>query len=206
MPSILAVAEVTSVFVPSYKLTVTGLLAITCPVRVAVVGTGVEVGVADSTGVEVNVGVGDSTGVEVNVAVGVSVGVTDSTGVDVKVGVGDSTGVEVNVAVGDSTGVGVKVGVAPLPATVRLVPVEVIWVRILSPFETRAVHSIAVCPACKPVTLKVNTAPLVVALLPLLPAIATMKLPFWGPLIAMAGSAPNRLAAAILLTPITLGL
>jgi hypothetical protein len=49
---------------------------------------------------------------------------------------------------------------------------------MLSPFETRAVHSIAVCPACKPVTLKVKAAPLVVALLPLLAAIATMKLPF----------------------------
>ncbi len=48
--------------------------------------------------------------------------------------------------------------------------------------------------------LKVKAAPPVVAFLPLLPAIATIKLPFWGPLMAMAASAPKRLAMVILLT------
>jgi hypothetical protein len=93
--------------------------------------------VGDSTGVEVNVGVGDSTGVE-------EVGVAVSTGVE-EVGVGDPTGVE-EVGVGDSAGVGVcvAVGVDAVPTTVRLVPVEGRFVRTLSPFDTRAVHSMAV--------------------------------------------------------------
>jgi hypothetical protein len=51
-------------------------------------------------------------------------------------------------------------------------------VSMLSPLDTRAVHSIAVWPACNPFALKVKAAPFVVALLPLLPAMATMKLPF----------------------------
>ena len=153
--------------------------------------TGVEeVGVAVSTGVE-EVAVGDSTGVEEvgvvvstgvsEVAVGVSTGVSDvavgvSTGVD-DVGVGDSTGVS-EVGVGVSKGVGVKLGVGSSPTTVRLVPMDEILVSRLSPLDTRAVHSIAVCPAWRPLALKVKAAPPAVALLPLLPAIATMKLPF----------------------------
>jgi hypothetical protein len=149
----------------------------------------------------VSVGVAVSVGVE-DVGVIVPVGVEE-----VGVGVPVSTGAEeVGVGVGDSAVVGVEVGVGILPVTVRLVPVEERLVSILSPLDTRAVHSIAVWPACKPLALKVNTAPLVVALLPLLPAIATMKLPFCGPLIATAASAPNRLVAVILLTSIRLAL
>ena len=221
----MAVTDVTSVLVASYKPTVTGLLASTCPVRVpsgkavaVAVGdsTGVEdVGVAVSTGVE-EVGVAVSTGVsEVGVAVstGVSdVGVAVSTGVsDVgvavptgveEVGVGDSTGVE-EVAVGDSAGVGVDVAVGAVPVTVRFVPVDGRVVRTLVPVDTRAVQLIAVCPACRPVTLNVKAGPLVVALLPLLPAIAKIKVPFCELLNAVAGSAPNKPAAATLLTATT---
>ena len=148
-----------------------------------------EVAVGVSTGVE-DVGVGDSTGVS-EVAVGVSTGVED-------VGVGDSTGVS-EVGVGVSKGVGVKLGVGSSPTTVRLVPVDEILVSRLSPLDTRAVHSIAVCPAWRPLALNVKAAPPAMALLPLLPAIATMKLPFCGSLTATAGSDPNRLVAAILL-------
>ena len=144
------------------------------------VSTGVsEVGVAVSTGVS-DVGVAVSTGVsEVGVAVstGVSdVGVAVSTGVS-EVGVGDSTGVS-EVDVGVSNGVGVEVGVGASPVIVRSVPVAGRLVRMLSPLEIRTLHSIAACPACKPFTSKVKAAPLVVALFPLLPAMATMKLPF----------------------------
>lgn len=158
------------------------------------VSTGVrEVGVAVSTGVK-DVGVAVSTGVkEVGVAVSAGVdevGVAVSTGVK-EVGVGDSTGV------GVSKGVGVKVAVGKLPTTVRLVPVDERLVSTLSPLETRTVQVIALCPACRPVAVKVNAVPLVVALLPLLPAIATMKLPFCGSLIAIAASAPKRLVTAI---------
>lgn len=168
-----------------------------------------EVGVALSTGVE-EVGVVDSTGVEVEeVGVALSTGVVVSTGVEevgvavstgvADVGVGDSAGVE-GMGVGVSNGVGVKLGVGTSPTIVRFVPVDGKLVSILSPLDTRTVHSMGVCPACKPVALKVKAGPLAVALLPLLPAIATMKLPFWGPLIATAGSGPNRLVTAILLT------
>src|SRR5204863_4431661 len=52
----------------------------------------------------------------------------------------------------------------------------------------------------------VKAAPLLVALLPLLPAIATMKLPFCGPLIATAASAPKRGVTAMLLTSINVAL
>jgi hypothetical protein len=149
----------------------------------------IEVGVSDATGVE-EVGVSDATGVD-EVGVAVSTGVND-------VGVGDSTGVgdvavgeATGVAVSDSTGVGVKVAVGPLPATVSVVPVESMFVRMLSPFETRAVHSTGVCPASRPVTLKENASPLVVALLPLLPAMAKMKLPTWSALTATTGSSPK---------------
>ncbi len=63
--------------VASYKLTVTGLLAITCPVSVPEVEGG-------------NVAVGDPLGIDVDVCEGIAeaVGVEDSTGVDaVTVGV-----------------------------------------------------------------------------------------------------------------------
>ena len=76
----MAVTDVTSVSVESYKLTVTGLLAITCPVRVPEVEGG-RVAVGDSIGIDVSVcegiaeavGVGDSFGVDA-VGVGVAVG------------------------------------------------------------------------------------------------------------------------------------
>jgi hypothetical protein len=171
----------------------------------------VGVGVVVSVGVE-EVGVAVSVVPDVGVAVPVGVedvGVTVPVGVEeVGVGVPVSTGAdEVGVGVGDSAVVGVEVGVGVgVPVTVRLVPVEERLVSILSPFDTRAVHSIALWPACKPLTLNVKAAPLVVALFPLLPAIATMKLPFCGSLIATAGSAPKRLVAVMLLTWITLGL
>ena len=166
------------------------------------VSTGVkEVGVAVSTGVR-EVGVAVSTGVkEVGVAVSTGVrevGVAVSTGVR-EVGVAVSAGVK-EVGVGVSNGVGVCVAVGKLPTTVRLVPVDERLVRTLSPLETRTVHVIALCPACKPVAVKVKAGPLLVALLPLLPAIATIKLPFCGSLIATAASAPKRLVTAILLT------
>lgn len=142
-------------------------------------------------------------GVAVNIGGG-STGVDDSTGVEGTVGVGDSIGVNV----GDSTGVtevgvskggGVDVAVGILPRTLSPVPVAGRSKRILSPLETRAAHSSAVCPACRPFTSKVNAVPLAVALLLMLPAIATMKLPFCGPLIAVTGSAPKRLATRMLL-------
>jgi hypothetical protein len=152
-----------------------------------------EVAVGDPVGVEVDVGVPVSTGAE-------EVGVGDPPGVGVDVGVSDpaGVGVEVGVAVLAAVGVGVEVGA--LPTTVRLVPVDGRLVRILSPFDTRTVHSIALCPSCRPLALKVRAAPLVVALLPLLPAIATMKLPFCGSFVATTGSAPKRLVAWMLLT------
>jgi hypothetical protein len=187
------------------------------------VGVEVTVGVAVSTGAEevgvaVSVGVDDvgvivPVGVDVAVSVGVEdVGVIVPVGVEeVGVGVPVSAGAEeVGVGVGDPTDVGVaegvEVGVGTSPTTVRLVPVEERLVSILSPFDTRAVHSIALWPACKPLALKVKAAPLVVALFPLLPAMATMKLPFCGSLIATAGSAPKRLPAVMLLTCTRLGL
>ena len=134
--------------------------------------------------------VGD-VGVAVNIGGG-STGVDDSTGV----GVEDSTGVT---EVGVSKGVGVDVAVGILPKTLSPVPVAGSSESMLSPLETRTVQSSAVCPACRPFTSKVNAVPLVVALLLLLPAIAMMKLPFCGPLMAVTGSAPKRLATLILL-------
>ena len=75
VPSGLAVTESTSVLLKSYKLTVTGLLASTCPVSIAK-GKGVgeasgvvNIGVGEATGVNVSVGVGDSTGIAVNIGV-----------------------------------------------------------------------------------------------------------------------------------------
>ena len=65
----------------------------------------------------------------------------------------------------------------------------------LSPFEMRPVQSIVVCPACKPLTSKVNATPLVVALLPLLPAIAAMNDPFCGAVKSGTAFAPKRLEA-----------
>ena len=81
VPFAFAVVELISVLLASYKLTVTGLLASTCPVSIpGPVGGWVAVGVGDSAGVEVRVGVGVSACV-------VEVGVGDPTGV-VEVGVG----------------------------------------------------------------------------------------------------------------------
>src|SRR6185369_3220617 len=121
--------------------------------------------------------------------------------------VGD-VGVAVNVAVGGTPGVdvggggppGVGVGVGVLPRITRLAPIKGSSVSTLFPVETRALQSMADWPAFDPVTLNVNTVPLVVALLPLLPAIATMKLPFCGPLIALTESLPNKPAIEMLLT------
>jgi hypothetical protein len=176
------------------------------------VDVSVEVAVAEPFGVAVKVAVAEPFGVDVAVSdpFGVEVTVADPFGVDVavadpfgvEVAVADPSGVEVNTGVADA--IGVKVGATP--TTVRLAaPVDGRLVSTLSPFETRAVHSIAACPASKPFTLKVNAAPLVVALLPLLPAIATIKLPFAGPFIAAAGSAPKRPATATLLDSNKLG-
>lgn len=93
----------------------------------------------------------------------------------------------VDVAVGED----VTVGVPVLPRIVKVSVTNGISVSVLLPCETRALHSIAVCPACKPITWKVNAAPLVVALLLSLAAMATIKLCAPGPLIADAGSAPK---------------
>ena len=149
--------------------------------NVGVGGTGVDsvaVGVKVSTGVgPVAVGVGDSPGVDEVGVDSVEVGVAVSSGVGpVAVGVGDSPGVDC-VAVGVSIGVDVKVGVGDSPTTGRLVPVAGRLVSRLSPLETRALHSMGLSPACRPLTLKVKAAPPVVALLPLLPAMATMNFP-----------------------------
>ncbi len=243
VPSELAFTVAANELSVLYKLTVTGLLAFTWPIRDPVgigvadaVGVDVKVGVGDTSGVNVNVGVGDTAGVDVSVAVavaepfgvevavsepfgvevavsdpfGVEVTVADPSGVDVavadpfgvEVAVADPLGVEVNTGVADA--IGVKVGATP--TTLKLAaPVDERLVSTLSPFETRAVHSIAACPASKPFTLKVNAVPLVVALLPLLPAIAKIKLPFVGPFIATAGSAPKRPATATLLDSNKLG-
>jgi hypothetical protein len=161
VPSGLAVTDPANVLSGLYKLTVTGLLASTCPLTEP---TGS--GVGDATGVDVNVGVGDTSGVVVNVGVGdsagcVAVAVADPSGVEVavadpsgvevavadpsgvEVAVADPSGVEVNVDTGDPTGVGVNVAVGVVPTTVRPAPVDGRSVRTLSPLETRAVHSIA---------------------------------------------------------------
>ena len=197
---------------PENRVTITCLPAMTCPVSVP---SGEAVGVAELSGVKVNVGVGDSAGVEE------AVGVADSAGVEVNVGVAVSPGCEVDVAVspgcevevavspgwevgvavspgcdvavGVSPGAGVEVAVGPLPVTVRFIPVDGREVNTLFPCETRTVHSMAVSPACKAVTLKVNAAPLVTALFPLLPAIAMMKTPGCGVFMATTASAPKRL-------------
>ena len=55
-------------------------------------------------------------------------------------------------------------------------------------------------PACNPVAEKVNAGPLVVALFPLLPAMATIKLPFCGPLTTITASVPNRPLSVMLPT------
>jgi hypothetical protein len=180
------------------------------------VGVGDSTGVDDPSGVDVAVGVPPGSGVVVSVGVllgsevEVVVGVPPGSDVDVTVGDVPGSGVDVTVGVppgsevevGDSKGVGVDVNVAvgALPIMVRLAGVDGSEVRILSPFETRAVHSMVACPACKALALKVKADPLVTALLPLLPAMATMKVPFCGSLTAAAASAPKRLPTAILLT------
>lgn len=97
------------------------------------------------------------------------------------------------------------VAVSAFPKMVTVPGMYKILSSELSPFETRARHSMLVCPVINPFTLKVKAAPLEVALLPLLPATARMKLPFEGPLIADTGSAPKRLAMVILLISIKPG-
>ena len=82
VPLVLAAAEVTSVLVASYKLTVTGLPASTCPVTIPE-PPGMEVDVGDPMGVE-RVAVGDPAGVE-EVEVAVPTGV-DCVAVGVIVG------------------------------------------------------------------------------------------------------------------------
>ena len=158
------------------------------------VSVNVDVGSIDpvGVGVSVNVDVGSIDPVGVGVSVNVDVGSTDPVGV----------GVSVNVEVGSMDPVGVNVGVIVASSIiVRLAaPVDGRSVRMLSPFEMRAVQSNAACPACRPLALKVKTAPLAVALFPLLPATAAMKLPFCGSLIASAGSGPNRPRTLMLLT------
>lgn len=80
VPFVFAVTEVTSVLVESYKPTVTGLPARTCPVSIPrPPGVCVAVGVEDPVGVEVSVGV-DVSAVAVEVGVGDPAGVV---GVDV---------------------------------------------------------------------------------------------------------------------------
>lgn len=128
------------------------------------------------------------------------IGVVDGKGVILGVALGvDADPSGVALGVGEKIGVEVIVGVGKIPRTLRLAPIEGRAVSTLSPLETRTVQSSPVCPVCKPFTSKVNAVPLVVALLLLLPAIATMKLPFCGPLIAVTGSAPKRLATLMLL-------
>jgi hypothetical protein len=170
-------------------------------------GVGEAVAVSDPLGVDV--AVSDPFGVDVAVSVplGVEVAVSEPSGVEVEVSepfgvevaVADPSGV--GVAVSEGTAVCVAVAVGALPVTVKLAaPVDGTLVRTLSPLDTRAVHSTEVCPACKPVTLNVKAVPLDVALFPLLPAMAKIKLPFCVLLNAVAGSAPNKLAATTLLT------
>ncbi len=127
---------------------------------------GVILGVGELPGpAGVGVHVGEE-GENVGVSEGVSVGpepVGELTGVDgvcVAVGTGDSTG-----DVGNVPGVG-GIGVDVVPITVRLPGTKSIAVRVLVPWDTRALHSTAVCPACEPVMLKVNAVPSVVALRP----------------------------------------
>src|ERR1051325_6388752 len=124
--------------------------------------------------------------------------VSQSPAGEVEVAVGGTPGVDVDVGGGGPTGVDVGMGV--FPRITRLAPTNGSSVRRLSQVETRALHSTADWPAFKPVRLNVNTVPSVVALLPLLPAMATMKLPFCGPLIAATVSLPNKLAIEMLLT------
>ena len=88
------------------------------------------------------------------------------------------------------------------PKMVNVPGIYKILSRELSPFETRARHSISACPVVNPFTLKVKAAPLEVAFWPLLPAIARIKLPFEGPLIADTGFTPKRPAMVMLLISI----
>jgi hypothetical protein len=91
VPSTLASTDAINISPASYKLTVTGLLAITCPVSEPL-GKGVVEGIGDPLGwlgVSEAVGVGDSIGVDVKVRVDVNVGVA------AKSGVGENTEVAV---------------------------------------------------------------------------------------------------------------
>ena len=118
VPSGLTSTEAASVLSTLYKLTVTSLLASTCPFSEP---TGK--GVGDASGVNVNVGVGDTSGVSVKVGVGDSAGA-------VEVAVSDPPGVEVTTGVGDS--IGVAVGATPTTVTLAA-PVDGSVVRRLSP-------------------------------------------------------------------------
>lgn len=108
---------------------------------------------------------------------------------------------EVGTAVG-----GMTVTVGTFVKTVMVSAIDNMLVNVVPPCKTRAVHSMFVCPTCRPLMLNVKAVPLVVALLPLLPASATMNTPFCGPLIAETVSAPNRLAIVMLLDSIRVGL
>ena len=158
VPSGLTSTEAASVLSALYKLTVTSLLASTCPFSEQTgkgvgdaSGVNVNVGVGDTSGVNVKVGVGDSagrvevavadpSGVEVAVAEpsGVEVAVADPSGVEVavaepsgvEVAVSDPPGVEVTTGVGDS--IGVAVGATPTTVTLAA-PVDGSVVRRLSP-------------------------------------------------------------------------
>ena len=85
VPSALAVTEVKGTLPPVYRLTVTGLEAMTCPFKLPLdsavcvgdmLGVSVTTGVGDSSDVAVKVGVADKSGVDVNI--GVAVGATAS--------------------------------------------------------------------------------------------------------------------------------
>ena len=122
---------------------------------------------------------------------GVEVGVeVDPPGRFVGVGVFvELPGILVGVSVAEGC---VAVGVAVPPRIVNVSVTNGMSVRVLFPCETRALHSIVVCPACKPFTLNVNTVPLVVALLPSLAATATIKLCAPGPFTTDTVSGPKR--------------
>ena len=107
--------------------------------------------------------------------------------------------------VGVKAGVGVNVGVGVRPRMSRKAPPVGKDVSTLSPFETRASQRMDACPVCRAVTLKVKTAPLVVALLPCVPAMARMNVPGCGTLMAATASTPKRFPIVILLVSTSAG-
>jgi len=110
---------------------------------------------------------------------------------------------EVGVA---KTDVGVHEGVGVRLRITRSDPDEGRGVSVALPVETRAAQSMVVCPGCKAFTSNVKTGPLVVALFPLLPAIATINVPACGALTAATESVPNRFATVMLLTSASVAL